>query len=159
MKNFIQVLILCVTISFVISSCQKDDALEESDFISASINDENWNGTPEIYIDTANDSLTILGYGNEQHIFIKTKFKGEGTYNLENSRTNYYTTIGGDVITSNYIFDANSTSQLKITDYDSELNIIKGEFEVSLLKEWSNPENDIDKTIFKNGKFRGTIRD
>ena len=60
MRNFIQVLIWCVTVSIVISSCQKDDAIEESDFISASINAENWSGTPEIYIDTA-DSLTILG--------------------------------------------------------------------------------------------------
>jgi len=159
MKSFIQVLVLCVTISFVLSSCQKDDSIEQSDFISASVNDKNWNGTPEIYIDNANDSLTILGYGNEQHIFIKIKFKGEGTYNLENSRSNYYTTIGGDVITSFYTFDANSASQLKITNYNSELNIIEGEFEISLLKEWSNPENDNDKTIFKNGEFRGTIGD
>lgn len=158
MKKIIQVLVLLVATSYGIISCENDDDIEKTDYITASINNKNWEGTPEIYIDT-NDSLTLLGYGNEQHIFIKLKFKGEGTYNLENSRTNYYTTIGGDVITSNYVFDANSTSQLKITNYDPELNILKGEFEVSLLKEWSNPENDIEKTIFKNGKFRGAIRD
>ena len=159
MKKLTQVLVLFVATFYGIISCQKDDNIEESDFISASINDMKWNGTPEISINRDNDSLILLGYGHEQTIFIKVKFKGEGNYNLENSRANYYTTFGGDVITSLYTLDSNSSSYLKITEYDSERNILEGDFELSLLKEWSNPENNIDIKNFKNGQFKSTIRD
>ncbi|MDR9457861.1 MAG: hypothetical protein RI572_10685 [Salegentibacter sp.] len=37
-----------------IFSCSKDDDNDtngESDFISATINEENWNGAPEVYLD------------------------------------------------------------------------------------------------------------
>lgn len=150
---------MLVVISSGIISCQKDDNIYESHFISASINDTNWSGTPDININKYNDSLTILGYGNEQHVVIKIKFKGEGSYDLENSKTIYFTTVGGDVITNFYTLDLNYSSQLKVTEYNPEQNILKGKFEFSLIKERNNPRDTMDIKIFKNGKFKGSINE
>ncbi|PKD19978.1 hypothetical protein APR41_14960 [Salegentibacter salinarum] len=71
------------------------------------------------------------------------KFKGEGAYSLLNVQTSYYTTVGGDVMRSLYNLDSSSSSEITITEYDAEQNMIKGNFEVTLLQDWSNPENDI----------------
>ncbi|WP_317041981.1 DUF6252 family protein [Salegentibacter salegens] len=96
--------------------------------------------------------------GNEQVIVFKIKFKGEGVYDLLENQTSYYTTIGGDVMTSLYILDPSSSSEITITEYDSEQNIIRGSFDVTLHQDWSNPENDIDLLNFTNGQFKGSIR-
>jgi len=139
-------------------SCSNDDDLDESDFISATINEERWNGNPEISLNQENDTLILLGSGNEQVIVFKIKFKGEGVYDLLENQTSYYTTVGGDVMTSLYILDPSSSSEITITEYDSEQNIIRGSFDVTLQQDWSNPENDIDLLNFTNGQFKGSIR-
>ena len=127
---------------FGIISCNDDNQLEP-DFISAKINEKNWNGIPELNVNNVNDTLTLLGSGNEQVVFFKIKYNGEGVYNLSGSQANYYTTIGGDVITSLYTLDESPSSQITITEYNSEQNIIKGNFKISLLQKWSNPETII----------------
>ena len=152
-------LILLLFISLGIISCHKEDKQNESNFISSNINEVKWNGIPKIHTNEDNDTLILIGSGNEQVIVFKIKFKGEGNYNLKNSQAKYYTTVGGDVMTSLYTLDASSSSQITITDYNSEQNILKGNFELILLQEWSNPENNVNKLIFKNGGFKVTIDD
>ena len=154
--NLIAFLLLLLT--FGMLSCSNDDDLDESDFISATINEERWNGNPEISLNQENDTLILLGSGNEQVIVFKIKFKGEGVYDLLENQTSYYTTVGGDVMTSLYILDPSSSSEITITEYDSEQNIIRGSFDVTLQQDWSNPENDIDLLNFTNGQFKGSIR-
>ncbi|PRX38733.1 hypothetical protein [Salegentibacter salegens] len=61
-SNLIASLILLLT--FGMFSCSNDDDLDESDFISATINEERWNGTPEISLNQENDTLILLGSGN-----------------------------------------------------------------------------------------------
>ena len=55
---------------FGIISCNDDNQLEP-DFISAKINEKNWNGIPELNVNNVNDTLTLLGSGNEQVVFLK----------------------------------------------------------------------------------------
>ncbi|MGY5850962.1 DUF6252 family protein [Salegentibacter sp. F14] len=154
--NFIPFLFLLLTLG--IFSCSKDDDTnEESDFISATINEENWNGDPEVYLERETDTLTILGSGDEQVVVFKIKFKEEGTYDLSDAQASYYTTIGGDVITSLYKLDPESDSQLTITEYHPESKTIKGNFTLTMLQEYSNPETEINLLNFNNGEFRGTI--
>jgi hypothetical protein len=143
---------------FGIFSCSNDDDLGKEEYISSTINQEKWNGgDPEISLDQENDSLTLLGFGNDQAIYFKIKFKGEGVYNLSGSQASYYTTVGGDVMTSLYILDPGSSSEITITDYDPEQKIVTGTFAVNLLQEWSNPENDINSLTLTDGEFRGSI--
>ena len=156
--NLILILLL-LFISLGIVSCHKEDKQNESNFISSNINEVKWNGIPKIQTNEDNDTIILIGSGNEQVIVFKIKFKGEGNYTLENSQAKYYTTFGGDVMTSLYTLDASSSSQITITEYNSEQNILKGNFELILLQEWSNPENNVNKLIFKNGGFKVTIDD
>jgi len=41
--------------------------------------------------------------------------------------------------------------------YNPEKKTIKGTFALSLLREWSNPENSNTTLSFTNGLFKGTI--
>lgn len=141
-----------------IFSCNNDDDNTiQQNFISSIINQQNWDGTPEISFSSIDDTLRLLGHGNEQVINFKMKFNGVGNYILKGNQATYYTTIGGDVITSFYKLESNSTASLNITRYDANQNILEGNFELLLKKEWSNPENNIDSLIFENGKFKGQI--
>lgn len=157
MKKLNLIPLLFLLFTFVLLSCSKDDDNTEPDFISATINEENWSGDPEVSLNQENDTLTLLGAGDEQVVVFKIKFKEEGTYNLSDAQANYYTTIGGDVITSFYTLDPESTSQLTITEYHSESNTIKGNYELNLIQDWSNPETEIDLLNFTDGEFKGTI--
>jgi hypothetical protein len=157
MKKINLISVFLFLMSLGIFSCSNDDNQDERNFISSKINEVNWDGVPEISINQVNDTLILLGSGNEQVLFFKIKFNGEGVYNLSGAQANYYTTIGGDAITSLYTLDTNFSSQITVTEYNSEQNIVKGSFELSLLKEWSNPENNNNLLSFTNGEFKGTI--
>ncbi|WP_409079786.1 hypothetical protein [Salegentibacter sp.] len=85
------------------------------------------------------------------------KFKEEGTYDSSGAQAKYYTTVGGDVITSLYKLDPESNSQLTITEYNSESNTIKGNFTLTMVQEYSNPETEINLLNFTNVKFKVTI--
>lgn len=156
MKKYYSSLISLLILILGIISCNNVDQLE-SDFISAEINKKNWNGIPEISVNNVNDTLTLLGSGNEQVIFFKIKYNGEGVYDLSGSQANYYTTVGGDVITSLYTLDENTSSQITITEHNLEQKILKGNFQISLLQKWSNPENNVNLLSFTNGRFKVTI--
>nr|WP_299172489.1 DUF6252 family protein [uncultured Allomuricauda sp.] len=140
-----------------IVSCSKDDNQIEADFIVAKINSENWKGIPEVNLNAVNDTLILLGVGNEEVVVFKIKFNGKGVYNLSGTQAVFYETIGRDVIISNYTLQDGRTSQIVISDYIPEQNIIRGNFKISLLQDWSNPENNINSLSFTQGEFKGTI--
>ena len=152
-------LILLLFLTMAISSCQKEDTPEQPDFISSDINVEEWEAVPYIrFLD--NDSIWLGGFSEEQDftkgLAFKIKFHGEGEYTL-NKSTHYNTVYQGDIETSLYRLDENSTSQFTITEYNSEQNFIKGNFELSLLLESGDPENYDDKLVVKNGNFKATL--
>ena len=153
--NLIWTFLLFLSLGFF--SCNNDDDLDGPNFISSKINNVNWNGIPEININQVNDTLTLLGSGNEQVIVFKIKFNGEGVYNLSGTQANYYTTVGRDVITSLYTLDTSTPSQIIITEYNSEQKILKGNFKLSLLQKWSNPENNDNLLSFTSGRFKGSL--
>lgn len=153
MKNtiyFFGILILGIT------SC-KDDNNIEPNYVNANLNGLSWEGHPEITFDNQNDTLIFLGIGDEEVLGFKLKFRGQGVYDLSEIKSFFYTTVGGDVLTSEYTLDVNSSSQITIAAYDSNQNSVKGNFEISLINEWSTRENDSNRLIFTNGKFEGII--
>lgn len=138
------------------SSC-KDDNNIEANYVNANLNGLSWEGEPEITLTDRNDTLIFLGIGDEEVLGFKLKFRGQGAYDLAEINSFFYTTYEGDVFTSEYTLDVNSSSQITITAYDSNQNSLNGNFEIKLIKEWSNPENDRDTLIFTDGKFKGII--
>jgi len=159
MKKLNLNLILLLFITIIFSSCQQEETPEQPDFISSDINLEEWEAVPYIrYRD--NDTIILGGFSEDQDLTkglaFKIKFEGEGEYTL-NKFTHYITLFQGDIETSLYRFDENSASQFTITEYSSEQNFIKGNFEMSLLLESGDPENLEDKLVFKNGSFKATL--
>tara|TARA_R110002012_G_scaffold74141_3_gene188337 strand:- start:287 stop:772 length:486 start_codon:yes stop_codon:yes gene_type:complete len=159
MKKLNLNLILLLFITIIFSSCQQEETPEQPDFISSDINLEEWEAVPYIrYRD--NDTIILGGFSEDQDLTkglaFKIKFEGEGEYTL-NKFTHYITLFQGDIETSLYRFDENSASQFTITEYNSEQNFIKGNFEMSLLLESGDPENLEDKLVFKNGSFKATL--
>lgn len=152
MKN----LIYSAVILILLVSCDDDDEIQ-GDFVAAKLNGASWRGTPEINHNPANDTLTFLGVGKEQVVVFKIRFDGTGEYNLTQRQAGYYTTVGGDVITSEYVLAGDKPSKVIITQYDSEENTLEGNFNISLVKEWSNPEGAAETLVFTDGKFRGVV--
>lgn len=147
---------LLAIVALGIVSCDDEEQTEPS-FVSANLNEEPWSGLPEISIDAAHDTLTFLGIGNEQVIVFKIKFIGVDVYNLSEHQALYYTTVGGDAITSQYLLNTHTPSQVIITAYDDEQNTLEGSFTISLSQKWSNPESPTDILRFTNGLFKGAI--
>lgn len=144
-------------ILFLLTSCADSDQLGLN-FVSAQLNDANWTGAPEISLDSQNNTLALLGIGEEQVFGFEIEFRGEGTYSTSEINSFYYTTVGKDVLTSSYVIDLDKPAKVIIASYDSEQNSINGSFEMFLNKKWSNPENNLNTLSFKEGLFMGTLK-
>ena len=153
MKTHYWIAILFITSVF--TSCSESDDPIETNFVSAELNNIPWAGQPEINID--GDSLVFLGIGNEQVVVFKIKFEGEGSYQLSTGQALFYTTVGQDALTSQFILNSDQTSQVIINQYDADSGTISGQFELTLAQEWSNPKVDTNTLWFSDGKFSGII--
>jgi hypothetical protein len=73
--------------------------------VTALRNGIEWKGTTELNFDEATDTLTILCIGyrpNDQVITMRIRLAESGTYTLSKKQGSFYTTVGGDAITSVY---------------------------------------------------------
>ena len=148
---------ICALILF---SCDDDkDTASSDDVIKAEKNGMSWEGHASAnFSQYAGDTLFIFGQGAEEVLVMKIKFTGTGNYSLGKNQGNYYTTIGGDVLTSEYKTDGGTyTGGVKITRYDEVEEIIEGNFIVSLKQIRSNPQNGIDAVSFTRGQFKTKI--
>lgn len=143
----------------LIGACQEaeEGPSDGEEFFKASLENEEWIGSPQINIEVSNDTLTVLGVGIEEYVYFRIKLAGEGVYELKGGQAAYYTTIGQDVITSRYGINAEEESSVTITKYKQDQQIIEGRFNIYLEKEWSNPSNEKEKLNFTNGQFKGEI--
>jgi hypothetical protein len=153
--------ITLILLAVALISCQEENNAELSEnSFSVYKNYAAWEGITEIHLDSSTDTLTFLGVGNrpkEEIIVMKTRFQGPGTYPLTKNQGYYYTLVGGDVLTSEYILDPTVDGQLVVSKYDSAKKILEGSFNVLLKKKGSSPESNPDLLVFTNGKFRGKV--
>lgn len=132
------------------------------EFVSARKNDVAWNGLPEIHLNSATDTLTFLAIANQPNdevLFMKLRFDGAGVYELTGNQAYYYTTVGGDVLTSEYKLVSGVAGILYVENYNAAEHLLEGSFRLTLAKERSNPENDTPTLHFTDGSFRGYITD
>jgi len=156
---------LLTLLALGIFSCQDTDQAEpqlaENTF-SVQRNNVKWSGVPEIRLDAETDSLTFLGISNapnDEVIVMKIKFQGLGQYTLIKNQAYYYSTVGGDVLTSKYKLAPNSIGQLIVSKYDKDKKSIEGTFDIMLKNDWSYSENTIDTLNLTDGNFKGKIED
>lgn len=157
MRKILAAIILAV----VIFSCDDNDTTSSDNFISAQKNNVTWNGRTEMMFDLNNnaDTLIILGIGTEETLVMMIKFTGTGYYPIQKYQGSYYTTLGGDVLTSEYkTDDGNYSGAVRITRYDEADKTVEGNFNVNLKQMRSNPQNGIDAVSFTKGQFRGKIK-
>jgi hypothetical protein len=147
-------LIIPMLLLLTISCKEEKEPQFETGMVTATLKSQSWEGYPEIHLDS-DDSLTVLGIGNEEVITFKIKFTGKGTYLLPEKSATYYTTIGKDVMTSNYKSSQNSSSTVTITAYDEAKKRIEGSFEISLVQTY--PIDEDETLTFSNGLFKGFI--
>lgn len=110
------------------------------------------------------DTLLIYGSKGEEHLTIKFKFDGVGSYDLTGSgkytfygnNATYYVTVGQDVLINHY--HPEGMGQLMITYYDKVENVIEGTFDLTMRSqpEYTDGPEVID---FTDGKFRIHIRE
>jgi len=152
MKTPIYVLLL-----FWLISCSDPDNDPIVSKIEATKNGDEWKGRTEIHFDVETDTLMILGIANESEEFIvmKIKFVGTGNYTLNSNQALYYSTIGGDVLTSEYKIDSDGFGEIEVLAYDPDSDAISGHFEIKLKKDRSVFEDAVEYLHFTNGSFSG----
>lgn len=127
------------------------------DYLFAKKNGSDWN----VYATTSylndSDTLVIYGMGSEKSLGMRLPFTGTGTYTIKstagpyyrNSDAYYYTTVGGDVITSYYTL--NDTGTVEITEYNETQKLIKGRFHFTLKRQLGDAVPE--EMTFTKGEF------
>ncbi|PSR56390.1 hypothetical protein AHMF7605_24270 [Adhaeribacter arboris] len=160
MKN-----LLLVFFAVFLFSCENDDQAEPQtslNIFSAKRNGVTWSGNTDVYLNNQSDTLTmwcIANRPNEAVLVVNIKFQGTGTYALTQNQAGYYTTVGRDVILSQYKPIPGSIGQLVISDYNAEKKQIAGSFELDLKNTWSSSGQDADTLHITAGNFTGIIRE
>ena len=147
-------------LALVVFSCDDKEAKPDN-FFSAEKNGLPWNGRADMAYDQnfSGDTLIIWGLGADETLAMMIRFTGTGHYPIQKYQGTFYTTLGGDVLTSIYqTDDGNYTGALRITRYDEAEKIIEGNFEVSLKQTESHPPSGVEVVSFTRGQFRGKIR-
>lgn len=159
MRNIIAIMLI-----LILFSCEDEDDKKISlttNTFSAEKNNADWSGVIEISGHTDTDTVLFFASANMPNtevLVMKIKFEGPRTYLLENSQARYYSTVGGDVLTSEYVLAPNTSGVLEVVEYNKNKSTMKGTFEIRLIKAWSNAENNPDTINFSNGTFEGEIR-
>jgi hypothetical protein len=139
----------------------KENPTAGGEFVWAKRNNVTWSGAADISIDHASDTMTIFGVAdrpNDEVLMMRIKFNGVGTYPLVKNQARYYSTVGGDIVVSEYRLASDVAGSLMVLDYDAATKIIQGQFDVQLKKRISVPENNIETFSFTKGVFKGTVR-
>jgi hypothetical protein len=147
----IAILAFCAVFAF---SCKKDSHNPaENLFIGATKKNTNWQiSQPSTSYFANRDSLMIQGVKGEEGITFKIAFHGKGTYQLKGNQAIYFTTLGQDVITSQYQPDATKINTLTITNFNIYTNVVTGNFELNLKKIEGTASLD-NALSFTNGKL------
>ncbi|MEP6612017.1 MAG: DUF6252 family protein [Mucilaginibacter sp.] len=128
--------IVCCAVCMIIYSCHKDSKVIPQDFyFKSSKNGVAW-GAQGSAAKILGDSLRITAFRptGEEQLYVDIKFNGAGTYPLTPGQAKFFTTIGMDVLTSEYRLDTTQHSKLVISGYDAKNNIISGSGDFYMLK-------------------------
>lgn len=155
-----KIFLLSIFCFLCFQSCKKDDHFKKAEnAFEVTQNMTRKTGTSELWL-TGDELMLhgVTGAPNESVVFMKVKFAGTGKYDLYNDQASYYTTLGGDAITSEYVLDKDARGELEINSYDPKNNRIEGKFKFTVKKRFSNRENDASLMDFKEGRFKGTVK-
>ena len=139
---------------------------EKFGFATAKINGKEWRAGGQFYRSSENESLIAISLNTVESVFIREYYSFEpividqaGKYSLKQNKASVtrddigrlealfsgsISADDGHVIGQNYILDESFDNWLKITEWDEESEIIKGQFQLSMLRDEENlPSWDI----------------
>lgn len=181
-----QIIILLAAMSFLVSSCSKEEIQLNRNYfgvVQALKNGEKWkpliyatqNRREPDYIYITMDIYNKQGFERESlalhHVpkregssLIKPRDTIENFEDENNIRhySSYYTSIAdGDVTCSSYQVDdsVEVAGYVNVTKYDKQSGTLEGTFEVTLVKERSCETNALDTIHFTKGVFSTKIQD
>jgi hypothetical protein len=145
--------VVCCAVCIIISSCHKDSkVIPQNFYFNSSKNGVDW-GAQGSAAKIPGDSLRITAFKpiGEEQLYIDIKFNGIGTYPLTLGQAKFFTTVGMDVLTSEYRLDTTRLSKLVINSYDTKNNIISGSGNLYMLK---NSITEYVQLTFDSSSFR-----
>jgi len=145
--------VVCCAVCIIISSCHKDSKVIPQDFyFNSSKNGADW-GAVVSASKILGDSLRITAFKpvGEEQLYIDIKFNGPGTYPLALGQAKFFTTVGMDVVTSEYRLDTTQHSKLVISSYDAKNHIVSGSGDFYMLK---NSITEYVQLTFGGSSFR-----
>ncbi|WP_426669081.1 hypothetical protein ACPPVU_23015 [Mucilaginibacter sp. McL0603] len=150
-KILITIIAMGVMLAF---SCKKDNPVHQA-FIGANFNNANWIADPTTqFLNNSRDTLLVKGFhaGGEQNITFKVKFRGVGTYTLKANEGSFYTTMGSDVVTSQYKLDTTKMNNVHFDQYNAATGVSAGGFELHFIR--TSATGSLGTTLdFTNGQF------
>ncbi len=158
MKNFILSLSIA---SLLTCACKKENSTQPEHAVSAKKNNTDWvakNPYTGFVNPTLKDSVLIIARVGEETLGIKFKSKGAGTYLQPEVNAYFYTTVGLDVLVSEYKLSNTATNQLIITSYDEGKNTMKGSFNLAFQKTRGDSKYFPDNIVFTNGVLQAQTR-
>jgi hypothetical protein len=143
----------------LLSACHTDAPLNNGKF-STKKNGTTLTGDVTLRLDKTTDSLYIFAIAhkpNDEVIGMTIKFNGIGEYTLTKNQAFYYSTVGGDVIVSEYKLPENMSARLVISRYTTGDKIVEGTFTMTLHQSMSNPPSSISTLTLEEGTFKARI--
>ncbi|TFF38261.1 DUF6252 family protein [Mucilaginibacter psychrotolerans] len=149
-------LLALIFLCLVTAACTKHNCCVPppiTPYIGADKNTVKWTGEATAE-KQGTDTLLIIGSKTEERLIMRLKFTGEGIYTFQNTQAFYFTTIGGDVFTSEYIVDETAASTLTVTDYNETSRLASGTYSLTLKRNYPNPTSAYPQKVqFVNGMF------
>jgi len=158
MKSFILSLSIA---SLLLCACKKENSTKVEYTVSAQKNNTAWvakNPYTGFVNATLKDSILIIARIGEETLGIKFKSKGAGTYLQPDVNAYFYTTVGLDVLVSEYKLSNNATNKLIINNYDEAGNTMQGSFNLTFQKTRGDSKYFPDNIVFTNGMLKAQIR-
>ncbi|WP_207435547.1 DUF6252 family protein [Sabulibacter ruber] len=158
-------LFFCLVITALFFSCQEEDPAPNTLFDTqkeAITWKEEKPSEIRLFKGGGIDSLFISGYNENGRIHMGVRFSGVGTYTSPEKFTAYYSLKNsqGQVINTYYTDPKANGSTLVVTEWNPQTKAIKGTFQVTLDKKYSNGSEEAaqsPKTItLTGGVFEGT---
>ena len=148
---------ILISLLLLYAGCKKDDQFTTG--IAATKNGTNWIaanfGTGFKPLNTK-DTLFITANNKEEHLLIALKQVSKGVFQLVD-QTNFYVTVGYDVVVAAYRLDNTSANQVTITAYDENTRQLKATFDLTFNS--TRTDGQADKIKFSNGKINIPLND